>query len=322
MVCSTRLSAPDWLPESQRAIWDETLARVAPESAAGVDPDALSAYVAAVHQHRVAARMQADLERAGDASLVVEDGKTGRLVAAPYVLLMERAAARMARLAPRLFPARCAPGIATVSTEMSASGRDEEPSDASPRVLVNKMQLAHILAVSLPTLSRWLLKYGADFPMVERGTNGRGYLFEPGETVAFLRAEQAKEMAKREHRDQELAQLRLDLDLPGVEPPPRASSAKDQIEAWKLRRLQREEAEAAGALVSASAVRDATMAALGRLSRDAHAFLRQIGHEQRWPEPYTRDVLRRFGEQQRATVAALQASVASADDEPDARLVG
>ncbi|MBW4089910.1 MAG: terminase small subunit [Proteobacteria bacterium] len=170
---------------------------------------------------------------------------------------------------------------------------------------VNKAELAHILRVSLPTLTRWILKYGPDFPVLERGTNGRDYAFDASAVSAFLRAQQEAQAASREEKDEQLAQLRLSIDIPGVEAPPKATSPKEELDAWRLRRIQREEAVAAGALVPAASVRDAFRTVFARLSRDGQAFIRQVGREQRWPDPYIREMERRWGEQQRASVAGL-----------------
>lgn len=173
-------------------------------------------------------------------------------------------------------------------------------------VVVNKQELAHWLGVSLPTLGRWMLKYGAEFPILERGSNGRDYQFDASAVSAFLRAKQQEQAASKAEQDEQLSQLRLPFDLPGIEPPPKATSAKEEIEAWKLRKMQREEAEAAGKLVPAAPVADGLRALLARISRDQHAFIRQLGRELSWPDPFVRQVERRMAEQQRATVAALR----------------
>ena len=179
---------------------------------------------------------------------------------------------------------------------------------------VNKAQLAHWLGVSLPTLGRWMLRYGADFPVIERGTNGRDYAFDPQAVALFLQARRDEQAQATGERDEQLAQLRLALDLPTAEPPPKAATTKDEIEAWKLRRLMREEAERAQQLVPADGVADALRAALARLSRDMHAFVRQIGREQNWPDAYVRAVESRLADQQRASVASLRTILAEPDD--------
>ena len=182
---------------------------------------------------------------------------------------------------------------------------------------VNKQRLANWLGVSLPTLSKWLLKYGPDFPVLRSGSNGRDYAFDPAAVAAFLRAKQdeqaAEKLATRAAVDEQLAQLRLPFDLPGVEPPPKATSTKDELLAWELRKRQRQEAEAAGQLVPAAAMRTAIQALLGRLSRDAHAFVRQVGREQAWPASVTLAMEKRLADQQRATIDALRTELGDLD---------
>ena len=172
--------------------------------------------------------------------------------------------------------------------------------------VVNKQELATWLGVSLPTLSRWMVRYRPDFPILEAGSNGRDYRFDAAAVSDFLRVKKEEDAASAAERDESLAQLRLPFDLPGVEPPPKATSTKDELLAWELRKRQRQEAEAAGLLVPVAQVADAVRAVLARLSRDDQAFLRQIAREQGWPDAYTRALETRRAEQQRATVAALR----------------
>jgi phage terminase Nu1 subunit (DNA packaging protein) len=179
---------------------------------------------------------------------------------------------------------------------------------------VNKAELAHRLGVSLPTLSRWLTKYDRDFPVVERGTNGASYKFDAAAVFAFLRARQEEQLQATAERDEQLSQLKLPFEIPGAEAAPK-SSAKDEIEAWKLRRIQREEAERAGQLVPVAQVSDALQTTFARLSRDMHAFVRQIGREQQWPDGYMRAVEARLAQQQRASVAEIQALLATDEGE-------
>ncbi|MDE1905038.1 MAG: terminase small subunit [Rhodospirillales bacterium] len=166
---------------------------------------------------------------------------------------------------------------------------------------LNKTELAHFLKVSLPTLTRWLLRW-PDFPVVDRGTNGKEWEFDPEAVATFLRGRQEEEALARENRDQTLAQLALPMDLGGA--PPR-NSAKEELDAWRVRRIQREEAERAGRLVPAAAVADAVRMVLARIGQDTARFLRQVAREQSWPEAYLRDVEKRLRESQRATVTAL-----------------
>lgn len=183
-------------------------------------------------------------------------------------------------------------------------------------VVVNKQQLASWLGVSLPTLSGWMLRYGTEFPVIERGSNGREFKFDAAAVSAFLRARKAEQEASKVETDAQLAQLRLPFDLPGVEPPPRASSTKEELLAWELRKRQRQEAEAAGALVPAQQVGEALRAAFARIGRDTAAFVRQLARENNWPPAYAAQTERRLAEQQQATIAALRASFATPPAEP------
>lgn len=180
--------------------------------------------------------------------------------------------------------------------------------------VVNKAVLASWLGVSLTTLAAWMLRYGAEFPMIERGANGREYKFDPAAVAAFLRTKQEEQIASKAERDEQLSQLKLPFDLPGVEAPPKASSPKEELLAWELRKRQRLEAEAARKLLPAAAVEGALASVLARVSRDAHAFLRQLGREEAWPEARILGIERRFGEQQRATVAALMSQFGFDDE--------
>ena len=173
---------------------------------------------------------------------------------------------------------------------------------------LNKQRLALRLGVSLPTLSKWLLKYEADFPVVARGGNGRDYSFDLAAVVAFLRTKQADQCAAaaatKAAIDETLAGLLLPFDPPDAEPQPMVPSIKDEILAWELRKRQRLEAEAAGLLIPVEQVRSVVMDTLGRLSREQRAFIRQIGREEGWPPAVIQAHEKRLADVQRATVAA------------------
>lgn len=172
----------------------------------------------------------------------------------------------------------------------------------------NKTELAHALSVSLPTLTRWLLRYGPDFPVQERGSNGRDYVFDFEAVFRFLGDKRAENERLAAQRDEQLAQLKLPFDVPGADPvpaAPRPTSPSEALAAWRLRKLQREEAEASGLLVPTADVVAATSAALSRFSRDTHAFLRQLGRENDWPPGYVAKTIARYEEVQRAAVAEL-----------------
>ena len=170
---------------------------------------------------------------------------------------------------------------------------------------LNKTELATWLSISLPTLSRWLVRYGAEFPVLERGTNGKDYRFDPALVSEFLRAKQDEQERSKAEKDEQLAQLKLPFDLPGAEAPPKGASIRDELEAWKLRKVQREEAERSGLLVPSAQISEAIASTLARLSRDIHAFLRQLGREQNWPDAMIRETERRLTEIQHSSVKEM-----------------
>lgn len=191
-------------------------------------------------------------------------------------------------------------------------------------VVVNKAELANWLGVSLPTLSSWMLKYGPEFPVLTRGTHGRGYEFDAPAVRAFLRQKQEEQAAsvaaQKAERDEALAQLQLPIDvLPeSAAATVAALSIKDQIAALDLRKRQREEAEKSRLLVAAAPVRDGLRAVLARIRSDQQAFIRRLGREHSWPDSYVREIERRLAEQQRATVTALDEIFAGATGDADA----
>lgn len=148
-------------------------------------------------------------------------------------------------------------------------------------VLVNKNQLAAALDVSTTTVDKWLvLPDGERIPWVERGTNGRSYVFRLSVAYAWRRDRDAAEEAARKVADDAVAQMRLDLLGGSVQDQARAAlSPKEQAEAlkvekeWILAAAARREFiradEVAEAFEAAfSTIRDGLDAAPDRLARE------------------------------------------------------
>lgn len=169
-------------------------------------------------------------------------------------------------------------------------------SSAGAPVLVNKAELARRLGVSLPTMSALLLRY-PDFPVHRRGTNGTAYQFDINDAIEFVQAKRDAEQASKAARDELLAQLVLPIDLVD-EPPRQAISLKDQLDAAKLREIQRKEAIANGELVLAAAIEDDYATIFATWSRRLREFISQIAREQGWPEPVRADALARLADLQ------------------------
>lgn len=102
----------------------------------------------------------------------------------------------------------------------------------------NKAELADVLGVSLPTLDRLIKRYD-DFPVAERGSNGRAYVFLVEDVKTFLDGKRAEEEeAAARHLDllQDLQGSPTDDDAPArMSPAQELALAKAERERRKLR---------------------------------------------------------------------------------------
>ena len=183
-----------------------------------------------------------------------------------------------------------------------------EGMEASPGVTLNKAEMAKRLKVSLPTLTNWLDRW-PDFPIVDRGTNGKSWRFDPHAVFDFLAERQEEEQRKSAGRDEQLERLQLQFDeLFEPEDQPRSLGtvpAKEQIDIWRLRELKRKEAERCGKLVVAEQLQDMFSSAFATLSRDTSMFLRRLAREQDWPEAVLRKAEADLADMQRKSVTAV-----------------
>jgi phage terminase Nu1 subunit (DNA packaging protein) len=153
--------------------------------------------------------------------------------------------------------------------------------DGVPDALVNKKLLASALDVSTTTIDAWLiLPEDTRLPSVERGTNGRSYVFRLSVAYAWRQERDAAEDADRQLAVDAAAQLRLSLLGGSAEDQARAVlSPRQQAEAlkveneWILAAAKRREfiraAEVAEAFeVVFAAIRDGLDAAPDRLGRE------------------------------------------------------
>jgi len=103
-------------------------------------------------------------------------------------------------------------------------------------VLVNKNQLAAALDVSTTTIDKWLLLPEDErIPWVERGTNGRSYVFRLSVAHAWRRDREAAEESARKVADDAVAQMRLDLLGGSIQDQARAAlSPKEQADALRV----------------------------------------------------------------------------------------
>lgn len=181
--------------------------------------------------------------------------------------------------------------------------------------LINMRQLANQLRISRQTLTVWLDRW-PDFPICERGTNGREYAFDAAAVFDFLRAKQAEDAASTAARDAALAQLTLPFALleDDAARPAVGVSLKDQISALKLRQLQREEAEASSRLVEASEVSHVLVTCFTQLNRALHHAIRQAARDHNLPDAVARSLEGRMEDAQRAFVRDASGLMAKAPE--------
>lgn len=316
-----------WLTAAQRLRYEQAAASLGRPVQAGMDEQLLCTFVLAQERYQVAAERQAALDGNNSTPLLTSRARGGPQ-ASPYLGVMDKAAAQMARIAQQLgFRATMAAprdldGLEPVASPapafIAAPGADPdgelEPGDVGT---VTKRELCLILRIAKPTLDAWIDRYGAAFPMIERGTNGRGYRFDPHAVMEFLRSRQEENAARKAERDEQLAQLLL--PLPDSTAAAGGISLEDQIKAERLNVIRLENQRKSGALVPVAEVEAEQMAFLASLSRNLQAWGRQFGRTKGWPEALVREIEASMAALQRATVREHM-SKAQQDAEPEQEL--
>ncbi|MGI4850457.1 MAG: hypothetical protein ACRYGR_00710 [Janthinobacterium lividum] len=321
------MPAPVWMTDAQRARWDAVAGSLDRDVRPGIDAQHLTAFVLAQERYQVAAEKQADMDAASPLPLLTK--ANGRAAASPYLGIMDRASGEMGKAAaalgarvvmrPAAFgavpndPGAALPLMPELE-QQAAPPADEGEGEQGEIGSVTKHELALILGITKPTLNSWIDRYGSAFPMIERGTNGRGYRFDPHAVVEYLRGRQEDQAQKRAERDEQLAQLMLPLasaPSPGDAP----LSLEDQIKAERLNLSRIENARRAGSLVPAVEIEAEQMAFLSALSRNLQAWGRQFGRTHGWPEGLVREIEASIAALQRATVREHLAK--AAEDRPE-----
>jgi Phage DNA packaging protein Nu1 len=173
-----------------------------------------------------------------------------------------------------------------------ATGRDGAPNDRNPPaasadainmgVRANKAELTAILGCAPSTLTAWIERYGDEFPVVERGTNGREWQFDPADVIAFLKTRRAEE----ERQAAEHVALLQQFALPGLTSPDDAAGVvkpADLLALARVRQIHRREHLESGLLVRTDDVRTALAGHLTRLDRWAADVLARIAGKHGWP---------------------------------------
>jgi phage terminase Nu1 subunit (DNA packaging protein) len=175
--------------------------------------------------------------------------------------------------------------------------------NASPigGVSVNKKELAAIVDCSLSTLSAWIDRFGEAFPVIDRGTNGREWRFDPAAVLAFLKAQRDTEERETAARAVWLQQYAL----PGLASPDDidgVSKPSDLLALAKVRQIHRREQMESGLLVPTSEVRMALTGAVAKLNRFFQAILTQLARKHGWSDAQLRDAQAMAHEAQRSFV--------------------
>ena len=174
-------------------------------------------------------------------------------------------------------------------------------SEVAAAPLMTKRELANFLKTSLPTLTAWLDRW-PEFPVRERGTNGRSYKFDPRDVCTFLRARQQEDADRRAERDEQLAQLLLPFGPEPAKPSSPQPSLDDQIKALKLNDLRLAQAQRARSLVSTVEVSELLTKVFGDIGRGMRGFLGQLAREDGWPAAIRTERERRLAELQQQFV--------------------
>lgn len=139
------------------------------------------------------------------------------------------------------------------------------PAPAVP-VLVNKSELARYLGISVPTLSSRIDQY-PDFPVVQAGTNGTEWKFDPLSVREFLaQKDEEREAAEAARQAAINSQIPLPIEAPGA-PNAAALTPQARLAAARAAQVERELARDAALLVVTSEVRVVLNAAFSLLNR-------------------------------------------------------
>ena len=147
--------------------------------------------------------------------------------------------------------------------------------DSDGAVLVNLLELAELLDVSLPTLRALAKEDG--FPVAKWGSPGVPYEFDPRKVKAWQETHEERLEAEREARKDRMAQLKLDLfggttideSRARLSPREQLIALSAEVAATQLARMRRE-------LVPAAEVQAAAAVTLTVLRKEIMAIGAQV----------------------------------------------
>jgi len=148
---------------------------------------------------------------------------------------------------------------------------------------VNKRQMAAIMKISVPTLEAMISRYGSAFPVTRAGSRGVAWQFNPRAVLEFVGAVESRNVA-----------VGSDVAVPSI---------AVRLQQERLRKLELENRQVAGQLVSAAETLDLLSTIFGDLSAALRDFIRQIAREQAWPDAILNAIESRLADLQRGFVA-------------------
>lgn len=169
---------------------------------------------------------------------------------------------------------------------------------------VSLRQLAVACRTTAQTLYAWMDKW-PDFPVIKHGSRGVAALYSVSAVTDFLTAKRADLERTQTGNPEQLIQFsRKPRDEEAA-----AGPLKEQIDAVKLARLKREEAERTGVLVEAAAVMDALTGAYVGLQRTLRAAVRQACVDLNLPAEAVKVLMDKIEAAQRAFVREAEAGL-------------
>jgi hypothetical protein len=183
----------------------------------------------------------------------------------------------------------------------------------SPATPCNLQEMASLLRTSVVTMRNWMRRYGDEFPILERGNNGRPWQLDPVAVKLFIQRKWAEEGQAEAARTAELEQLRMP-GLDDTDPVPAGMKPSDLYAMEKVRQMRRREAIENGHLVPTTEVRMQLMPQIARLGRGLSALIDQVARKHALVEAVRRDWQAGCRELQERFVGEVQSFGATKDD--------
>lgn len=177
--------------------------------------------------------------------------------------------------------------------------------DTEDRLLVNKSELARLLNVAVPTVGKLIDDY-PDLPVIDRGTNGKAWVFDAHEVMRYLEGQRAADRHEAEARNKMWAQVSLPLDEVQATDGGVVLSATQREKLASARLKERKLAMEEGHLVNKSELRMALSSVVGGFGRFLDNLPGQIGRRHQLPEEVIRSIKTQIDEQRRSFVKEMQ----------------